>query len=175
MIKPHSKAAIAVFLALFLTVTAIAGCSSDKPEQAVATPEPTAVPTEEPDPFAEERVAFDTAAPLYYTDRSYAEAYNALKSFPDTEYAPVRELLGTMLYNGFGIAADRASAITHLTFAAENGDGLAAYMLGEIYRTDTMEGISADLSNTWYQKALPLLEAAYSKNSTAPEAGRTAK
>ena len=175
MIKPYSKAAFAVFLSLFLAVSAVAGCSSSKPEEAVSTPEPTAVPTAEPDPFAEERDAFDTAASLYYTDRSYAEAYNTLKSFQDTEYAPVRELLGTMLYNGFGTAADRASAIQHLTFAAEKDEALAAYMLGEIYRTDSMAGISADLSNTWYQKALPLLEAAYSDNSTAPEAGRTAR
>lgn len=175
MIKAHSKAALAVILSLLLAAAAITGCSSSQPEQAAATPEPTAAPTAEPDPFAEERTAFDTAASLYYSDRAYTEAYNALKSFQETEYAPVRELLGTMLYNGFGTAADRTAAIRHLTFAAEKGDGLAAYMLAEIYRTDSMAGISADLSNSWYQKALPLLEAAYSANPAAPEAGRIAR
>ena len=71
MIKAHSKAALAVILSLLLAAAAITGCSSSQPEQAAATPEPTAAPTAEPDPFAEERTAFDTAASLYYSDRVY--------------------------------------------------------------------------------------------------------
>ena len=175
MIKKHSMAAFAVLLSVFLAAAALTGCSSSQPEQAAPTPEPTAAPTAEPDPFAEERSAFDTAASRYYSDRSYTEAYNALKAFQETEYVPVRELLGTMQYNGFGTAQDRESALRNLTFAAEHSDGLAAYMLGEIYRTDSMTGISPDLSNTWYQKALPLLESAYSADPSAPAAGRIAR
>ena len=174
MIKIHSRTVLAVFMALLLAA-AVTGCSSAQPEQAAPTPEPTAAPTAEPDPFAEERTAFDTAASRYYSERSYTEAYNALKAFAETEYVPVRELLGTMLYNGFGTAQDRTAAIGHLTFAAERADALAAYTLAEIYRTDSMAGISEELSNTWYQKALPLLEAAYSEDPAAPAAGRIAR
>lgn len=98
----------------------------------------------EPDGIEPARVAVRT--------KQFAQAIELLRAPANTAQPEARYLLGLALWNGVGVAADRAAAMGHLRFAAEHGHAAAAYALAAVLAAGTA-GERGEASK-WRQRAL---------------------
>ena len=141
-------------------------------ETAAEVTEISAQPTATPYLYDKEAEVYWNACTAYYENSDAKTAYSLLKDYAQTEYAPIRELLGTLIYNGLGADMNQLSAVEHLSYAAEQDNALALYMLGEISRTNTILGVDENAAADYYKKALPLLEEAYKEYPDSKDSGR---
>ena len=121
--------AIVLLLAMVLS---LAACGEAAP---AATPEPTAEPTPAPETLAAE------AEELFYK-ADYTGAFEKLDALETSGITSVQEQLGTSYYYGLGVEADSEEAVSQLTKAADQGDAIAMYLLGNAYASGT--GTSRD-------------------------------
>ena len=169
MLKKLTGIQCIILVLLMLGMTAC-----QKPVEVVAepTPEPTPEPTATADPFEKDKIAYAEAEASYYLDEDYEKAYSILKDYSESGYAPVQELLGTLLYNGYGTERDFEKAAALLEKAAAQSNPIACYMMGEIKRTNTILGVDTEASAEYYTKSLPLLEEAFKSDPADPASGR---
>ncbi len=153
-----------------LSLLLCTGCSA--PTSVEEKPVQTEPPAVTADPLESDKKAYAEAAEAYYNLSDYEKAYNLLKDYEQSEYAPVQELLGTLLYNGSGCQRDFTKSLSLLSSSADNGNGLACYMMGYLKNNNSILGIDKDSSEQYFSKALPLLENQIKQDETCLESGR---
>ncbi len=94
-----------------------------------------------------------------YGDRRYDHAIELFGQLAEQGYRPAMRRLGYAYYNGNGVSKDEEKGVEWLTKAAEEGDGVAAFVLGERYEKggDTLTE-DAEAAKRWYLRALELYE-----------------
>ena len=144
--------AIVLLLAMVLS---LAACGEAAP---AATPEPTAEPTPAPETLAAE------AEELFYK-ADYTGAFEKLDALETSGITSVQELLGTSYYFGLGVEADSEEAVAQLTKAADQGDAIAMYMLGNAYATGTGTSRDEAKAKEMYAKFIAVGEADSGENA----------
>lgn len=144
--------AIVLLLAMVLS---LAACGEAAP---VATPEPTVEPTPAPETLAAE------AEELFYK-ADYIGAFEKLDALETSGITSVQELLGTSYYFGLGVEADSEEAVAQLTKAADQGDAIAMYLLGNAYASGTGTSRDEAKAKEMYAKFIAVGEADSGENA----------
>lgn len=144
--------AIVLLLAMVLS---LAACGEAAP---AATPEPTAEPTPAPEILAAE------AEELFYK-ADYTGAFEKLDALETSGITSVQELLGTSYYYGLGVEVDSGEAVSQLTKAADQGDAIAMYLLGNAYASGTGASRDEAKAKEMYAKFIAVGEADSGENA----------
>ena len=144
--------AIVLLLAMVLS---LAACGEAAP---AATPEPTAEPTPAPEILAAE------AEELFYK-ADYTGAFEKLDTLETSGITSVQEQLGTSYYYGLGVEADSEEAVSQLTKAADQGDAIAMYLLGNAYASGTGTSRDEAKAKEMYAKFIAVGEADSGENA----------
>lgn len=144
--------AIVLLLAMVLS---LAACGEAAP---VATPEPTVEPTPAPETLAAE------AEELFYK-ADYTGAFEKLDALETSGLTSVQEQLGTSYYYGLGVEADSEEAVAQLTKAADQGDAIAMYLLGNAYASGTGTSRDEAKAKEMYAKFIAVGEADSGENA----------
>ena len=148
------KKSFAIVLLLAMALS-LAACGEAAP---AATPEPTAEPTPAPETLAAE------AEELFYK-ADYTGAFEKLDALETSGITSVQEQLGTSYYYGLGVEADSEEAVAQLTKAADQGDAIAMYLLGNAYASGTGTSRDEAKAKKMYAKFIAVGEADSGENA----------
>ena len=144
--------AIVLLLAMVLS---LAACGEAAP---AVTAEPTVEPTAEPETLAVE------AEELFYA-ADYTAAFEKLDALETSGITSVQEMLGTSYYYGLGVETDSEEAVSLLTKAADQGDAVAMYLLGEAYAAGNGTTRDEAKADEMYAKFIAVGEADSGENA----------